>query len=99
MAATSIGYIRKCNDLLQAMMDSKIVHFKAGRDNKKGLLLDNSKNIQSVHLVHRIFWEDKERKLAEPELKRKKVVIGNKSDIELAGKFRSKYLKDKGLLR
>jgi hypothetical protein len=59
----------------------------------------NSYNLVFVHLMQQILWEDKEREIAEPDIRKKGVVILNKSDLQIAGDLVNGWLENNGLLK
>ncbi|KAF2803261.1 uncharacterized protein BDZ99DRAFT_576178 [Mytilinidion resinicola] len=101
MAPSSIDYIgltRTCNGLLKSLLDSGKIDMHTPKLRRPGVGAANSNNPFLVQLTHQILWEDKERQLAEPGLKRKGRVILNKSDIQIAGEFVQEWLKGRKLL-
>lgn len=98
-----VGLTSTCNDFLQALMDSKLIEFDVPASQESKVQAEkrrlSSARIENVHIVQQILGEDKERSLAEPELRRHKAVIASRSDIEIAGEFVQKYLEDKSLLQ
>jgi hypothetical protein len=59
----------------------KTHHSCTGRARRRELL-HRLNNLLSVHLIHQILWEDKERELAAPAAQ-KKGPISKKSDLEI----------------
>lgn len=97
---------KQCNALLQHILDQKRItlpdsahnpaNFRATRNVKDAT--PDSQNPVFVHLVQQILWENKERELAEPEMRKQGRFITNKSDLQIAGEMTAQWLKDQGLL-
>jgi hypothetical protein len=111
LATTQIPYItltKHCNALVQHILDSKRINLPASVRDPRNFIFPktwdhsgptNSYNLVFVHLMQQILWEDKEREIAEPDIRKKGVVILNKSDLQIAGDLVNGWLENNGLLK